>query len=573
MRRSGIPRGSSRTERGTVSRRAPSGGIEVIVGGHPPPGLRERWQRPPARAGPGAARSRARLRLRSGRERAPAALARLGGHRDHAEPRRARAGARPLHPRRARRSGRPAPRGGGRGLRPRAALPRARAPRPPRAAARGAAARARARGRRARRAPEPALLPDPSPPAARALRLRARGHPRRDASALLQLRLRRRAARAQRPAPARGPRRGRVPARVAAPVAAGRRGRVDRRRGVSRLAGPLRAPAPVLRGAAMTGARGLGERISVCLLAYNHVGLIDSTLRSILAQTLDGYEILVSDDCSTDGTWERIQALAAEDGRIRPIRTPRNLGMAANANFAVAQATRAYVALLHHDDLYREDLLERWAAVLERHAEVVFVFNEYVRHATSERFAQPIEGGRIDGRVFLETYLLPSWGCPVRGTAMVRREAWESLGGMRERFGLLADVDLWMRLARIGAVGYVDAPLIAVRHERPTYYPAIYKGEFLSWERQRLLFEIHAVNRLETLDRGSPSARLRWWRFRVRLSVESLRWIAYAVVKRRRDLIATCRQAETPWDLPGLGLLRRMLEWTAAGIGAAGGGA
>src|SRR5262249_41126141 len=158
--------------------------------------------------------------------------------------------------------------------------------------------------------------------------------------------------------------------------------------------------------------------------------LIESTLRSILAQTLDGYEVLVSDDCSTDGTWEQIQAVAAEEPRIRPIRTPRNVGMAANANFAVARATRPYVRLPHHAHLYREDLLERWAAVLERGADVVFVFNEYVRHGTSERYAQPIEGGRIDGSLFFERYLLPSWGCPVRGTAMVRREAWERVGGM-----------------------------------------------------------------------------------------------------------------------------------------------
>lgn len=319
----------------------------------------------------------------------------------------------------------------------------------------------------------------------------------------------------------------------------------------------------------MTGTRRAGEEISVCLLTYNHVGLIESTLRSILAQTVDGYEILVSDDCSTDGTWDRILAVAQEDRRVQPIRTPRNLGMAGNANFAVAQATRPHVALLHHDDLYREDLLEQWSGVLERHADVVFVFNQYGRHGRTDLYTQPIAGERIDGRVFFETYLLPFWGCPVRGTAMIRRAAWDRVGGMRERFGLLADVDLWMRLSRVGAVGYVHEPLIEVRQDRPTYYPMIYKGEFLSWERQRILYEIHAANRLETLDFRSPSAALRWWHFRYRLSVESLRWIAYALVKRRRELIATCRQAETPYDLPGLGLLRRMLERTASGIGAA----
>src|ERR1700693_4368630 len=101
----------------------------------------------------------------------------------------------------------------------------------------------------------------------------------------------------------------------------------------------------------------IGEKSSVCLLTYNHVNVIESTLRSILHQTITGYEVMVSDDCSTDGTWERILEFATTDPRVKPIRTPHNMGMPGNANFAVARSDRPYVALLHHDDLYREDLL------------------------------------------------------------------------------------------------------------------------------------------------------------------------------------------------------------------------
>ena len=66
--------------------------------------------------------------------------------------------------------------------------------------------------------------------------------------------------------------------------------------------------------------------IAVCLLTYNHAHLIESTLDSILRQTLIGYEIIVSDDCSTDNTWAILQRMAVEEPRIRVIRTPQNLG-------------------------------------------------------------------------------------------------------------------------------------------------------------------------------------------------------------------------------------------------------
>jgi glycosyltransferase involved in cell wall biosynthesis len=185
----------------------------------------------------------------------------------------------------------------------------------------------------------------------------------------------------------------------------------------------------------------IGSKISVCVLTYNHVEIIESTLRSILDQTILGFEVIVSDDCSNDGTWECIQTLAAKGLRIRAVRTPQNLGMPGNANFAVAQSSRPYIALLHHDDVCREDLLEKWAGVLERNSSAAFVFNSYEVYKSDYVYPEPLFGECIDGEWLLSKVLFARWGSVVRGTAMVRREVWEQVGGMRPQFGLLADVD------------------------------------------------------------------------------------------------------------------------------------
>ena len=309
----------------------------------------------------------------------------------------------------------------------------------------------------------------------------------------------------------------------------------------------------------------IGEKISVCLLTYNHVDVIESTLQSILDQTITGYEVIVSDDCSTDGTWERILELAAMDPRIKPIQTPHNMAMPGNANFAVAQSTRPYIALLHHDDLYREDLLEKWLGVMERHSDVGFVFNSYGVYQSSFVNAHPFTDEKFDGKWFLETHIFPQWGCPVRGTAMIRRRWWDRLGGMREQFGLLADVDLWMRLAAATAVGYVPEPVITVRFERPDYYPEIYRGNGRFWERQRFLYKIHAANRLAYFDLGTFAGRFKWWGFRLRLSLETAKWLAYAVVRRKFDMIATSGESATNYDLWWLRIFRQMLR-SASGL-------
>lgn len=304
----------------------------------------------------------------------------------------------------------------------------------------------------------------------------------------------------------------------------------------------------------------IGGRISVCLLSYNHAHLIESTLAAIQKQTLSECEIIVSDDCSTDGTWDLLQRIAAADSRIRPIRTPRNLGMPGNANFAVTQTDRPYIALLHHDDLCRPDLLEKWVSALERHPDAGFAFNPYGVEDSDFIWQEALPGERIDGHWLLEHCLFPRWGCLIRGTAMIRRAAWAQVGGMRPQFGLLADVDLWMRLAMLGSVAYVDEPIQILRHDRPEDYPEEYKSRVWSWARQRYLYEIHAANRMTYYKLDTLLGRWNWWVFRVRLSLETAKWLTYGIVRRKFEMIMTSGDSATEYDLSLLRFYRHFLN-------------
>lgn len=302
-----------------------------------------------------------------------------------------------------------------------------------------------------------------------------------------------------------------------------------------------------------------GHSISVCLLSYNHVDVIESTLESVLNQTIDGYEILVSDDRSTDGTWEMILNISRKVPRIIPIQTNHNLGMAGNANFAVSKSNRPFIALLHHDDLYRSDLLEKWLSVIEKYPDITFVFNAYDVPDAALQYGPKLSTQRIEGLYFFEEHLLKRWGCPVRGTAMVRRSAWNAIRGMREEFGLLADVDMWMRLSRYGPVGYVPEPIIKPRHCRPNYYPDIYTGKQWHWKRHTTLLNIHATNYLEHHTISNLCGTIRWWRFCTKLSVETAKWLSYAVIRQRWSMIKTCRDSTTRHDQVWLCIYRHFL--------------
>ena len=305
-------------------------------------------------------------------------------------------------------------------------------------------------------------------------------------------------------------------------------------------------------------------KVSICLLSYNHAHMLGGVFESILAQTHRDFELIACDDCSTDGSWELLQRLGANDRRVQVVRTPANLGMAGNANHAARLAAGDYIALLHHDDLAAPSLLEEWLAVAEEAPSAGFVFNDYDVGGTSSHAATGMKFERhMSGRAFLSRHLLRGWGCPVRGSALIHRARFFEIGGMREQYSLLADIDLWMRLAARWDVGYVARPLLRVEHAPPSDYPAGYT-EF-TWRRLRILFDIHAENLQALAKPDGVRARAAWWRFRGRVSLESAKWLAYAVIRRKAWMLAQAMDGRNSYEWWPVRLLRKALAAMHAG--------
>jgi glycosyltransferase involved in cell wall biosynthesis len=104
---------------------------------------------------------------------------------------------------------------------------------------------------------------------------------------------------------------------------------------------------------------------------YNGQRYLGEALDSLLGQTLTDFELIISDNASTDATEEICRRYAAEDRRIRYIRQPRNIGANPNHNFVLREARGEYFKWAAHDDLYGRDLLARCVAALDEHPDVV----------------------------------------------------------------------------------------------------------------------------------------------------------------------------------------------------------
>jgi len=211
-------------------------------------------------------------------------------------------------------------------------------------------------------------------------------------------------------------------------------------------------------------------------------------LDSILAQSFTDYELIVSDDCSTDATEEICRSYARRDERIRYNRNSVNLGMPGNLNAALRAASGRYVADLHDGDLYRSDLIARWKEALDTYATAGFVFNAYRSQSRPELVFRESYPPIIEGRR-LAVRLLSGWGSCVFGTVMAHRDIYEGLGWFDPRFGNYSDVDMWMRIAREYDVAYIDEPLIDVMAVDDSRFYA-----FVHWRVVLWVLSIHAVN-------------------------------------------------------------------------------
>jgi glycosyltransferase involved in cell wall biosynthesis len=112
-------------------------------------------------------------------------------------------------------------------------------------------------------------------------------------------------------------------------------------------------------------------RVSIGLPVYNGENYVSESLDTLLAQTFTDFELIISDNASTDGTEEICRSYADNDSRIHYLRQPHNIGAAPNHNILVQQARGELFKWAAHDDLYAPDLIARCIAALDEYPELV----------------------------------------------------------------------------------------------------------------------------------------------------------------------------------------------------------
>lgn len=185
--------------------------------------------------------------------------------------------------------------------------------------------------------------------------------------------------------------------------------------------------------------------VSVIMPAYNSEIYIESAIRSVQAQTVDNWELLVLEDGSKDSTPEIVAKLAAEDERIRLLPNEENMGPARTRNRGMDLCTGKYIAFLDSDDIWYPDKLEKQLALAEEYeADIMYCSYAIVDSQGKSRSADFIVPPQADLKYMLVKSV---FSC---STAMLRRS---SVGDSRFPVDFYhEDYAFWLALLQKGLV-------------------------------------------------------------------------------------------------------------------------
>ena len=116
--------------------------------------------------------------------------------------------------------------------------------------------------------------------------------------------------------------------------------------------------------------------VSIIMPCYNAERYIAQSIESVLAQTYQNWELLITDDCSTDKSVEIISKYSKNDDRISVIVPDEHQGIARTRNMSISRARGRFVAFLDSDDIWYPEKLEKQVNYMLEN-DLAFTYSSY----------------------------------------------------------------------------------------------------------------------------------------------------------------------------------------------------
>ncbi len=255
-------------------------------------------------------------------------------------------------------------------------------------------------------------------------------------------------------------------------------------------------------------------KVSVVIASYNHEKYVAETIQSILDQTYQDFEIVITDDGSTDGTVTEIKKLT--DPRIKLFCFENNRGACVAKRKCLDEAKGEFIAALNSDDVFLPDKLEKQVRFLDEHPELGAVFG----------YAQIVDENGDDftdtthpyydifnrsNRTRFEwlNHFFYKGNCLCHPSVLIRNRCYKSIGYYDERYAQLPDFDFWTRLCMRYEIYIIPENLIKFRVRNDEANVSGQRPESMirtSWEYAHILKNYLKVNSVDILLKVFPEA-------------------------------------------------------------------
>ncbi len=199
--------------------------------------------------------------------------------------------------------------------------------------------------------------------------------------------------------------------------------------------------------------------ISVIMPCFNAERYLREAVDCVLKQTYPNIELIIVDDGSTDGSVEILQSY---EGRIKVLRQA-NQGPYPARNYGASHATGEFIAFLDADDWWSPDCLEKLHAALETNSDCAVAYCGWQNVGLTGGRGEPYVPPDYELEDKAVRFLRAAAPWPIHA-ALVRRKAFDEVGGFDVHMPTCMDYDLWLKIAVGRRIKLVPAVMAFYRH-------------------------------------------------------------------------------------------------------------
>lgn len=210
--------------------------------------------------------------------------------------------------------------------------------------------------------------------------------------------------------------------------------------------------------------------VSVILTSYNHEKFLAKSIESVLNQTYKDFEFIIVDDCSSDASWDIIEAYKQKYPDIITLRHEYNWGGGVVADTVRNYATGEYIAIHHSDDLWEAEKLQKQVDILKEHPEYAAVFTN-ASAIDEEDKAYEDENGFYYNRFAVENRSRHEWlnhfffygNCLCHPSILVKKSVYEEDGFFRRGLKQIPDFVKWIQICKKYEIYVIPEVLVKFR--------------------------------------------------------------------------------------------------------------